>query len=115
MAALYDSTDTLIASDVTAVIPGYDTIKVINRLLSGQFHVQTIGTPARVCSVSLIVTSEAAKNTIDVAEGAAESVKVTGSGKYYTGVIREAPSWGRLGPDRYQTTITLLVSAEGVV
>lgn len=111
MAELYDANDTIITSHIASVIPGYDTIKVINRLLSGQYHIQTIGAPARVCRIELTVAA-AEKEIIDIAEAINEPVKVVGS-KYYIGTIREAPQWNRLAPDKYRTSLVLLVSDEG--
>jgi hypothetical protein len=113
MANLYTSTDVLITSRVIAVIPGYDTLKVVNRLLDGSFHVQTIGTGGRVVNISL-VADETSKDTIDIAESNCAPVKVTAGTKYYTGVIKEAPKWDRPSPDVYRTSLILLVYEEGV-
>lgn len=115
MAELYDSSSALITDKVTSVVPSYETNKVENRLLSGQYEVQVIGTPARIVNVGLVVLSEAAKDMIDVAEGIGEPLKVTGDSKYYTGTVRLAPAWERLAPGLYRTVIVLLVSDEGAV
>ena len=115
MASLYDSNDTLITDRVNVVTPGYEAIKVENRLLDGSFHTQTIGTPARVCYAELMVLSEAAKDTIDVAAGINAPLKVTGGTKYYIGTVRGAPSWDRRAPGIYRTSIVLLISEEGTL
>jgi hypothetical protein len=115
MASLYDSNDTLITDRVSSVMPGYDVIKVTNRLLDGSYHVQTIGTAARIVTATFTVTSETTKDTVDLADAQATLLKVTGSSKYYTGIIKDTPSWDRLAPGIYRTTITLLVSEEGAV
>ena len=114
MATLTDSSSATISSNVMLILPSYDAIKVTNRLLDGSFHVQTIGTPARICRVTFI-TDEAGKDLLDVAEGINEPLTASTSAKYYTGTVKEAPEWDRLAPDVYKTTITLLVSAEGAV
>ena len=114
MAELYTTDGTIITERVTSVIPDYDTIKVVNRLLDGSFHVQTIGQGARICNVALMA-SETGKETIDIYESTATPVKVTGSGKSYTGIIKDAPDWSLLKPNLYKASIVLLVSEEGSV
>lgn len=113
MANLYDNSNALITDNVTNILPAYETYKVENRLLSGQYETQIIGTPARIVTVSLTVFSESAKDSIDVAEGTGEPLKVVGDSKYYTGTVRFAPIWDRLMPGIYRTVIVLLVSDEG--
>jgi len=115
MAGLYTTTDTLITSHVTSVIPDYEALEVENRLLDGSFHVQTIGQPARTCAVDLIVTSVTAKNSIDTYKSIKTPVKVTGDGKYYIGTIRGVPQWTKNAPGIYQTSFVLLVTEEGTV
>ena len=115
MAGLYDSSNVLITDRVTIVVPSYETYKVENRLLSGQYETQTIGTPARIVTINLVVLSEAAKDMIDVAEGIGEPLKVTVDSKYYIGTVRLAPIWEKLAYGIYRTNIVLLVSDEGVV
>jgi len=114
MSTLTNSSSVAISSYVTQVIPSYETIKVENRCLDGTFHIQTIGTPARICTVEFICL-EAGKILVDTAEGSGESLTITGASKYYTGAIRKAPDWNRVAPGLYKTTIILLVSAEGAV
>ena len=113
MAELYKLDDTLLTERVSLVLPGYDTLKVINRLLSGQLHVQTIGQPARICTITLVATGDAME-AINLAEGMSEPLKVTGSGKYYIGTIREAPNWAKRGLNIYEASFTMLVALEGV-
>lgn len=112
MSGLYTPDGSLLTNRVASVIPGYDSIKITNRLLDGSFHIQTIGVGARICKASFFA-SESAKDTIDIYESTGTPVKVTGSGKYYTGIIKNAPEWERLAPGLYKTSITLLVSEEG--
>ena len=113
MAALYTTDDVLITDRVTSVIPDCEIQEVENTLLDGSLHIQTIGSPARVCDIALVVTSVAAKNNIDTYKSLKTPVKVTADGIYYTGIIRGSPKWERLAPGIYKTSLTLIVSEEG--
>lgn len=115
MASLYTSADVLITDRVTSVIPDYETQEVENKLLDNSIHIQTIGSPARICEVALIVTSVTDKNSIDVYKSLKTPVKVTADGNYYTGIIRGSPKWEKLAPGTYKTSFTLIVSEEGTV
>ena len=112
MATLYDYNNSVITERVTSVIPGYDTLKSVNRLLDGSWHVQTVGTGARQVIVRLIC-SLAAKNIIDAAESTGAPVKVTADGKHYKGPIREAPNWNKQSVNIYETEIVILANEEG--
>lgn len=114
MSTLTNSSSVVISSNVIRVIPSYETIKVENRCLDGSFHVQTIGTPARICTVEFICL-EAGKILVDTAEGSGESLTITGGSKYYTGIVRKSLDWSRVAPGLYKTTIVLLVNDEGDV
>ena len=113
MSSLYTTADVLITDRVTSVIPDYEITEVENKLLDSSIHIQTIGSPARVCDISLIVTSVTDKNTIDTYKSLKTPVKVTADGSYYIGIIRSSPKWERLAPDIYKTNFTLIVSEEG--
>lgn len=115
MFGLYTTTDVLITSKIKSVIPAYDTIKVINRLLDGSFHVQVIGQGARIVNLATVSADDTAKDTIDVAESIATPVKVVKDSKYYIGIIQDAPKWTQRARGVYQTNLTLLASEEGAV
>jgi len=111
--ALYETDGTLVTNIIQSVISGYDTIKVVNRLLGGSFHIQTIGQSARIVNVNTATIYEEGKNIIDEYEATATPVKVVLDNKYYIGIIKEAPQWTRIRPGIYQTDLVLLVSEEG--
>jgi len=113
--ALYKIDNTLISSIIASVIPGYDTIKVLNRLLDGSFHVQVIGNGARIVNINTISVYEDSKNLIDTYESTATPVKVVLDSKYYIGFIKESPNWTRIKAGLYQTSIVLIVSEEGYI
>jgi len=115
MSALYTSADVLITDRVTSVIPDYEITEVENKLLDNSIHIQTVGSPARICDVVLVVTSVAAKNNIDAYKSLKTPVKVTADGSYYIGIIRGSPKWEKLAHSTYKTSLTLIVSEEGAV
>lgn len=115
MVGLYTTDGVIITRTIKAIIPGYDTIKVINRLLDGSFHVQVIGQGARIVNLATVSADDTAKDTIDSAESLATPVKVVKDSKYYIGIIQDAPKWTQRARGVYQTNLTLLVSEEGAV
>ncbi len=115
MVGLYTTDGVIITRTIKAVIPGYDTIKVINRLLDGSFHVQVIGQGARIVNLETVSVNDTAKGTIDLAESQAAPIKVIKDSKYYIGIIKDAPKWAQQSRGVYQANLTLLVSEEGTV
>ncbi len=97
---------------VKNIVPRNDTIKVINRLLDGAFHTQTIGTPAKTVSFS-VICNFTAKSSIDAAEGNGAPVTVIGDGETYTGIIRDSIDWRHIPKDYYEASITILVTETG--
>lgn len=114
MASIYTSTDTLITSYVTSVIPSYDVIRTTNRLLSGDWHTQIIGQGARRVAVDFICDLTG-KNLIDAADATGDSLRVTSDGKYYIGITEDSPGFSKASHDKYAAQIRLLVSEEGDV
>lgn len=112
MACIKDSANTVIVANVTQVLPGYKTAKVVQQLLSGAHHVQIIGQGARIVTITLFA-DDAGKAAMDTAESTGATVKVEAGTKYYSGVIEAAPSWAYFRKGLYSTTIVLLVSEDG--
>jgi hypothetical protein len=113
--ALYTISNILITNTIESIIPGYDTIKVINRLLSGDFHAQNIGTGARIVSINTLYVDETNKALLDDCEATGTLIKAVKDGKYYTGYIKAAPGWSQTSPGYYRASIELLVTKEGMI
>lgn len=112
---LYDDSDTLI-TDYLWATPSYDVIKVVNRLLDGSHHTQTIGNPAKILKCDVIVESEAAKDAIDFIHGIGANLKAVTRGKHWTGPIIDSNlvwTWRKL--DLWSTSFVISVIQEGTV
>lgn len=115
MTGLYDSAGNLIAGWLWYT-DKQDAVKVVNRLLSGQYHVQIIGSAALVLECRVICGSES-KGKIDSAHATGAPVKVVDGDRYWVGIIKdeEALSWEWQPPDFWQAEFTLVVTEGGVV
>ena len=113
---LYDVDNNLITPYLQAT-PGSDTIKVVNRLLNGQYHIQVIGEPAPVLRCSVIVNNGTAKDIIDTAHGSGVYLKAVSRGKYWIGPIMDdgVLDWAWRGADVWEVRFTLSVIQQGVI
>lgn len=112
-AGLYSAGGTLITPYVN-IVPKVDTIKVENRLLDGAFHVQTIGTGAKLLDVNLKVTKETLRARLDTAEMNGEEIRIEFDGTYWEGIIRESLEWEKVARV-FSTKFELLVVRTGIV
>ena len=115
---LYDLNDNVI-SEYIRVLPDLDTIMSESRLLDGSWHIQTIGSGARLVGVTLIC-NDAGRSIIENAASTGTQLKVTSAeNRYYIGVIRKAGkgvlNWKRFSSRMWEVEIALLVSDEGVL
>lgn len=113
MASLYDVNNQLITDIVTDLIPKPDTLQIEHRTLDGQYHIQTIGTAAKIVNI-ICITDIAGKVKIDLAAATGMPLKVIEFDKYYIGLIRNVPDCEHFKPLRYRISFTLLVQSEGV-
>jgi len=114
---IYDSNNTVVTTHVQSALSRPDAIKIKNRTLDGQPHIQTIGTGATLVDVGAYFTMEE-KLVLDSIFKLSTVIKVTFDGRYYTGIIDDTPSWSRLSPTNgivFAATFVLLVIDEGVV
>ncbi len=112
-----DSLGRTCARITLSVVPGYDSIKMENRLLDGSLHIQTIGTPVRVA----IVKAAGSITEYDLCQMAAASgsqISVIFEGIRYTGLIMgtvELEDYSRRRPRArriYQMSFKMNVSGE---
>ena len=82
----------LITEYIAEVLFSKEAQRIENKLLSGQYHVQTIGTPFDVCAISLTVT-QSGKDYIEGAYAEDEPIKLSWYGDDYVGLVRSNPSW----------------------
>lgn len=108
---LYEADNTLITRYAN-VLPRQEAIKVKNRTLDGQMHVQIIGTAVTLVDVELFVYA-AGKAVIDTAEATGALVKVSDGTTTWTGTIAEPPWWEKKvrGKGLYAATIIIEVTS----
>lgn len=110
---LYTIGDVLIADHVRDVLPlTSEGNRVENKMLDGSAHVQTVGTPIVVLTMSISVADTVAES-IDALAAASTEVKVLWLTRWATGYIREVPQWTLDGYRYYTATIQLLVTDQG--
>lgn len=119
MSRLLDAQGTVISQRILHLLPRLDVIRVENRTLDGQFHVQTIGAAARLLDLQVVVT-DSGRYTIDSAYAIGAILRAEADGWYRSGVVQEAPEWQTLRPGPmvtrlYLATFTLAINAEGAV
>lgn len=119
MSRLLDAQNNLISEDIMRFLPRLEPIRVENRTLDGQYHVQTIGSGARVFDLQVIVT-DSGRYTIENAWATGANLRAEVESWYRTGIVKAAPGWDLLRPGPmatrlYMATFTLAVNSEGVV
>lgn len=96
------------------ITPKKDVIKVENRTLDGQFHVQTIGTGADLLAVTLHAENETARALVDSASASATYLKIVIGSTYWIGIIRGNLEWEKIA-GTFKTTFDFLVQSTGAV
>ena len=110
-----NATDALISDKVILAKPRQETTEVKNRLLSGEWHVQTIGDPALSYELEFVVPASMQEIVDDLA-ARKEALRLYRHGKSYVGIIDGNPDWEQLigstdpARARYRCRILLLVT-----
>lgn len=116
MIGIYDKENNLISPLVETALPRLDIIEIKNKTLDGQWHIQTIGTPAKILEVTFAATLSQ-KKTLDLIKSTNDQIKVIFDGDYYIGLIDEPINYSRqafpTGP-MFKGSFKLLVLSEGV-
>ena len=116
MIGIYDMENNVITPLVETALPRLDMIEIKNRTLDGQWHIQTIGTAAKILEVTANVTL-LGKQTLDTIKSINDQLNVRFDGVSYVGIIDEQISYNRqafpTGP-MFKATFKLLVLSEGV-
>ena len=110
-----NATDELISDKVTLAKPKQETTEVKNRLLSGEWHLQTIGDPALSYELEFVMPASMQEIVDDLA-ARKEALRLYRHGKSYVGIIDGNPDWDQLigstDPARakYRCRVVLLVT-----
>lgn len=111
---VYDLEMNLISDHLHDAIPGWDSIKIKNRLMDGSYHIQNVGEPARTLKVS-VSCDRAGVETLDYAEAISKPIKVIVYGKEWTGFIDAPIDWQRVTVDYYSGEFLINVIEEVVL
>jgi hypothetical protein len=110
-----NATNALVSDNITLAKPRQETTEVKNRLLSGEWHLQTIGDPAKSYELEFIVYASMQEIVDDLA-ARKEALRLHRHGADYIGIIDGNPDWeqliGSTDPARakYRCRIVLLVT-----
>lgn len=117
MVSLFDTNGNLITDVVHKSISGLDSIKITNRLLNGEYHIQNVGKVSTVFDIACYVT-DSGKQAIDISEATGAPVKLIKNGKYYVGLIKEVPRWDPVidseEEESYIGQFVIVVNEEGI-
>ena len=119
MNRLMDIDGSLITRYMEKALISFKSQKIINTLLDGTSHVQTIGTPQKNVAISCAVV-ESGKSILDEAYINDIPIKLEWDSQYYIGILNKKPEWSYLLKDRgstriYDTKLELLVNDEGIL
>lgn len=101
MIGLYTMADILITPDIN-IMSNPDNIRVVNKLLNGEYHVQTIST-ATLLDVELIVSKEA-KLLLESYDANNTTLKIISGNETWIGKIISLEAWSRIGA-YYKTSL----------
>lgn len=112
MDGVYTTAGVLITDHIRQAIPGYETSKAKNRLLSGEWHLQTIGSGAKNLRLEVWADLDGV-NTLNGFESTGTPIRVKARGVTYTGYIAdEGISWGEDAPGYYRAGLEIMVTEE---
>ena len=101
-----------ILGQVLSFIKSLNQTKVTTKSLDGTIHIQTIGAPTKVATIS-VFSSKEEMELLNEAEADGARINVTYRGVTYTGYVEGKPQWQAIHPGKwYNATITLLIEGE---
>lgn len=101
-----------ILGQVLSFIKSLNQTKVTTKSLDGTIHIQTIGSPTTVATIS-VFSSKEEMDLMNKAEADGACIDVTYRGVTYSGYIEGKPQWQAVHPGKwYSATITLLIEGE---
>ena len=111
---VYDLEMNLISDHLYDAMPGWDSIKIKNRLIDGSYHLQNVGEPARTLKV-VVSCDRIGVETLDYAEAISKPIKAVVYGKEWTGLIDAPINWQRVTVDYYRGEFLINVISEVVL
>lgn len=111
---VYDLEMNLISDHILDATPGWDSIKIKNRLMDGSYHLQNVGEPARTLNIT-VSCDRTGVETLDYAEAISKPIKVVVYGREWTGLIDAPINWQRVAVDYYSGEFLINVISEVVL
>ncbi len=97
---------------VLSFVKSLNQTKVTAKSLDGTVHIQTIGSPTKIATIS-VFSSKAEMELLNEAEADGACISVTYRDVIYSGYIEGKPQWQTIHPGKwYNATITLLIEGE---
>jgi hypothetical protein len=111
MDGLFDSLGVLITPYIN-IIPRQNTVKVVNRLLDGDLHVQAIGGPAKLLKADIRVLTYEDKQRLEDAVATCSQVTIKERGTYWNCIfLGEELYWTkRAGVFRAEAEMAILTT-----
>lgn len=101
-------TEEVISDFIPMLHEGYRSQQVVNKLLDGSAHVQTIGYPQPVLKVQFMLDWDKRKD-MDWKQATGEPIKIELGEDSWTGVIAEEISWSEEGPLLYMGDMEVFI------
>lgn len=119
MDRMEDLQENILSIAIYDLFPSLEGNRVVNKLLDGTLHIQTIGEAMKYVSFR-IVSDDANMNRINDIEFTGEPIKVFYDNKFYQGKIEDLSQWreelfGEIDTRLYAANIRLVVESEGIV
>lgn len=115
---LLTAAGTIISEKITLVKPRQETTEVVNTMLDGSWHVQTVGNSRAFYELEFVVPA-AMMDALNQYAADKTLLRFERYGKTFTGIVRGDPEWAlmRMSPTpaqaKYRCKITLLVTGGG--
>lgn len=110
-----DNNDLLISDAVIYANPRQELTEVVNELLSGSWHIQTVGNPRHLYNIEFIITADR-REEVDEYAALKTPLRLERHGQDYIGVIRGNPDWEQeigstdAGMTKKRCSIVLLIT-----
>ena len=96
--------------EIVSSVEELERDKIASKLYGGGYLMQTVGTPARILTLSLRAWSDAERDAVNEAEAYCTPVAAQLGSTLINGTLLDAPSWTIIVPGIYEATCKMVVS-----
>lgn len=97
--------------EIVSSVETLDRTKIAQKLYGGSYLMQTVGTPARILTLSLRAWSDDERDAVNEAEALCTPVAAKLADALIDGTLLDAPSWSVIVPGIYETICKMVVSS----